>query len=82
MGPVGRLSRLREPLPPILIRHGDADPLVADLQAKRLREAWLAADPEAAVDYKLVPGAGHGGAPFETGEVRAEVLAFVQKALA
>jgi acetyl esterase/lipase len=82
MGPVGRLTQLQEPLPPILIRHGDADPLIADLQAKRLREAWLAADPKAAVDYKLVPGAGHGGEAFETGEVKAEVLAFLQKALA
>lgn len=81
MGPIGRLGQLREPLPPILIRHGDADPMVADLQAKRLREAWVAADPQAAVDYKLVPGAGHGGAPFETDPVRAEVLAFVQTAL-
>lgn len=81
MGPVGRLSQLREPLPPILIRHGDADRLVADLQAKRLREAWLAADPKAEVDYKLVPGAGHGGSAFDTGEVKAEILAFVQKVL-
>ena len=82
MGPVGRLERLREPLPPILIRHGDADPMVADLQAKRLREGWAAADPASAVDYALVPGAGHGGAPFETDPVRADILAFVERALA
>ncbi len=82
VGPVGRLSRLKEPLPPILIRHGDADPLIADLQAKRLREAWIAADPQAEVDYKLVPGAGHGGDAFETDPVKAEVLAFLQKTLA
>ena len=82
MGPIGRLDQIREPLPPILIRHGDADPMVADLQAKRLREAWIAADPGAAVDYALVPGAGHGGAPFETGQVADDILAFVQKALA
>lgn len=81
MGPIGRLDRLREPLPPILIRHGDADPLIADLQAKRLREAWAAADPNATIDYKLVSGAGHGGAPFETDPVRAEVLAFIRAAL-
>jgi len=81
-GPVGRLDQLREPLPPILIRHGDADPMIADLQAKRLREAWLAADPKAEVDYKLVPGAGHGGTQFETGDVQAEILEFVKKALA
>lgn len=82
IGPIGRLSRLKEPLPPILIRHGDADPLIADLQAKRLREAWIAADPQAEVDYKLVPGAGHGGEAFETDPVKGEIMAFVQKALA
>jgi acetyl esterase/lipase len=82
MGPVGRLSQLKEPLPPILIRHGDADPMIADLQSKRLREAWLAADPTAKVDYKLVPGAGHGGDAFETDPVKADVLTFLQKALA
>lgn len=82
MSPLARLSLLKEPLPPILIRHGDADPLIADLQARRLREAWIAADPRAQVDYKLVPGAGHGGEAFETGPVKAEVLAFLQKVLA
>jgi acetyl esterase/lipase len=81
VGPIGRLAQLREPLPPILIRHGDADPLIADLQAKRLREAWIAADPQSQVDYKLVPGAGHGGDAFETDPVKSEVLAFVQTAL-
>ncbi len=79
--PLARLERLREPLPPILIRHGDADTVVADLQAKRLREAWLTADPNATVDYKLVPGAGHGGEAFQTGEVRDDVLAFITNAL-
>ena len=81
MGPIGRLDQLREPLPPILIRHGDADPMVSDLQAKRLREAWAVADPSAAIDYALVPGAGHGGAAFETDPVRADILAFVTRAL-
>jgi acetyl esterase/lipase len=82
MGPVGRLDRLREPLPPILIRHGDADPMVADLQARRLRDAWAAADPQAPIDYALVPGAGHGGGAFETDPVRSEVIAFVTRVLA
>jgi acetyl esterase/lipase len=80
--PLARLARLREPLPPLLIRHGDADAVVADPQAMRLREAWLAADPDAQIDYKLVPGAGHGGEAFETGSVRADILAFVMGALA
>lgn len=82
VGPIARLAQLNEPLPPILIRHGDADPLIADLQARRLREAWVDADPQAKVDYKLVPGAGHGGAAFETDPVKAEILGFVQAALA
>lgn len=82
VSPLARLGRLREPLPPLLIRHGDADPLVADLQARRLREAWVAADPGAQVDYKLVPGAGHGGQAFETDPLRGEVVAFVTDALA
>ncbi|MBN8631622.1 MAG: alpha/beta hydrolase [Rhodobacterales bacterium] len=79
--PLARLDRMRDPLPPILIRHGDADTMVADLQAKRLREAWLAADPSAVIDYKLVPGAGHGGEAFETGAVRADILGFVRESL-
>lgn len=79
--PLARLDRMREPLPPIQIRHGDADAVVADLQAKRLREAWLAADPKAAIDYKLVPGAGHGGEAFESDPVKADVLAFVEQAV-
>jgi acetyl esterase/lipase len=81
IGPIGRLAEMQEPLPPILIRHGDADPLVADLQAKRLREAWIAADPQAQVDYKLVAGAGHDGEAFETDPVKAEVLAFIRQQL-
>jgi len=80
-GPLARLDRMTEPLPPLLIRHGDADTMVADLQARRLREAWIATDAKAEIDYKLVPGAGHGGEAFETGEVRADVLAFVQRVL-
>jgi acetyl esterase/lipase len=79
--PLARLERMNEPLPPLLIRHGDADTIVADLQARRLREAWLATDPKVGIDYKLVPGAGHGGAAFETDPVKAEVLAFVKAAL-
>ncbi|MFN6925851.1 MAG: alpha/beta fold hydrolase [Tabrizicola sp.] len=81
-GPIGRLDRLREPLPPLFIRHGDADPLVADLQSKRLREAWIAADPDARIDYRLVPGAGHGGNLFEADPVRGELVSFVRSVLA
>lgn len=82
MGPIGRLDMLREPLPPLLIRHGDADPLIADLQARRLQQAWVAADPRAEVDFALVPGAGHGGEVFESGQVLEDTIAFLRKVLA
>ena len=81
LGPVGRLDRIREPLPPIFIRHGDADPMVADLQAQRLREAWVAADPQAAIGYALVAGAGHGGEALESGTVQTHILAFLKETL-
>lgn len=81
IGPIARLERLHEPLPPILIRHGDADPMIADLQAQRLQRAWAAADPEAAIDFALVPGAGHGGTAFESGPVLDDTLAFVRRQL-
>lgn len=51
-------------LPPIMIRHGDADCLISHLQAERLREAWVAADDAAKVDYATVPDHGHGGGDF------------------
>lgn len=81
ISPIARLEAFEGVLPPIFIRHGDADPMIADLQANRLRAAWLAADPGAEVDYALVPGAGHGGAGFDTDVVRGPLVAFLQAAL-
>lgn len=81
MGPIARLEKLRTALPPILIRHGDADARIAHLQSARLRDAWRAADPKALVDFALVPGAGHGGKPFWTKPVRADMTGFVIRAL-
>ena len=79
--PLARLEKMDAPLPPLLIRHGDADTMVADLQAKRLREAWAATDPATPIDYKLVPGAGHGGEAFQGGDVKADILAFLRQVL-
>lgn len=81
-GPVGRLtaqSGLR--LPPIMIRHGDADPLIAPTQSERLRDAWAAQDPTAEVDFALLPGAGHGGGDFDTDVVLLPTAAFLTKHL-
>lgn len=81
LGPIGRLDGFGDPLPPIFIRHGDADPMISDRQANRLREAWIKADPLAQVDYALVPGAGHGGTAFDADEVIGPMVGFLQAAL-
>jgi acetyl esterase/lipase len=78
MGPVGRLAALGPvTLPPIMIRHGDADTFIAHLQSERLRDAWTAADPAAIIDFALVEGAGHGGDQFESAVVMEPLVAFL-----
>lgn len=82
MGPVGRLAALGTvDLPPIMIRHGDADTFIAHIQSERLRDAWLAADPDAVVDFALVTGAGHGGGDFDTDVVIGPLVAFLSAQL-
>ena len=82
MGPVGRLAALgTADLPPLMIRHGDADTFIAHLQSERLRDAWLAADPDAVVDFALVAGAGHGGGDFDTAVVKDPLVAFLSTQL-
>jgi acetyl esterase/lipase len=82
-GPVGRLAAatgLR--LPPIMIRHGEADPLIAPTQSERLRDAWAAQDATAEVDFALVPAGGHGGGDFNEDAVLLPTAAFLTKHLA
>lgn len=82
-GPVGRLAAatgLR--LPPIIIRHGEADPLIAPTQSERLRDAWVTHDPTAEVDFAIVPGGGHGGGDFNADAVLLPTAAFLTKHLA
>ncbi len=65
-GPIGRLAAMApRALPPLFIRHGDADTLIAQGQSERLAAAWAQVDPSAQVDLAILPGAGHGGDAFD-----------------
>lgn len=80
-GPVGRLDRLRMALPPILIRHGDQDNLVAHRQSAHLAKAWAQTDPKANVDFALVAGAGHGTSEFHAAGVVTPLVTFLTDVL-
>jgi len=60
--------------------HGDADPLVPHQQSVRLYEALKRASARE-VTLHILPGAGHGGPPFETPEALDLVAAFFDRHL-
>lgn len=64
---------------PFLILHGDKDNTVPAGQSDLLYEALRKADVEAT--YLVVKGAGHGGPPFDTPEMRALITTFFDKHL-
>lgn len=79
IGPVGRLDAMQpRALPPLFVRHGDADTMIAQGQSERLVKAWQRVDPSARVDFALVPGAGHGGGDFDTDVVMAPLRDFLR----
>ncbi len=63
--------------PPFLIVHGDADPLVHYTQSQFLDKALRAAG--VPVELLLLPGAGHGGPPFNTPEIRQKIVQFLDR---
>jgi len=64
--------------PPFLLIHGDRDPLVPLEQSTTLDAALR----DAGVASRLIvlPGAGHGGPPFDADDVRRSIREFVQGA--
>ena len=64
---------------PLLIVHGDKDPLVPLAQSRMLAEACR----KAGVDCELLvlEGAGHGGPAFQKPETLAKIVAFFEKHL-
>lgn len=81
IGPVGRLANMGpRDLPPLFVRHGDADPLIAHGQSERLVQAWAQVDPQTAIDFDLVAGGGHGGGTFDADAVMVPLRDFLLKA--
>jgi dipeptidyl aminopeptidase/acylaminoacyl peptidase len=65
--------------PPLLILHGDADPLVPLGQSELLRDAYQKAG--LACELVVVKGGGHGGPGFATAENRDRIAAFFDRNL-
>lgn len=65
------------PLPPVLIVHGDADPVVSVEHSRRLHR--LLTQTGHSVTYLELPGAEHGGMVFWSGDVLRAVADFAQK---
>jgi acetyl esterase/lipase len=65
--------------PPLLILHGDKDKTVYMDQAESSRDAYAKA--KLPVELIVVPGGGHGGKDFYTGENARRVTEFFQKHL-
>jgi len=65
--------------PPFLLLHGDADPQVPVDQSRRLHAALR--DAGVTAELHVLPGAGHGGSPFNLPEIRARIRDFLQREL-
>lgn len=65
----------KRPLPPVLILHGDADPIVSVEHSRRLHRQLTAAGQPSA--YYEVAGAGHGGMAFWSGEALERIADFL-----
>ena len=65
--------------PPFLVMHGTLDKLIPFNQSELLVDALNAAGVR--VDFRPVPGAGHGGSPFTTSSLNPTIYAFLDEVL-
>lgn len=68
-------------LPPFLIMHGAEDTNISRIQSGRLFMALLSRPGTKELDYRLLPGAGHGSGAFKRLDAMAEVVAFLRAKL-
>ena len=78
-----QLAKLASPVthvgsgdPPFLVLHGDQDKTVLMDQSERLAEVYQRAG--LPLDLVVLPGSGHGGKTFFTGEARKRVVQFLE----
>jgi acetyl esterase/lipase len=69
-------------LPPFLIMHGAEDTNISRIQSGRLLMALLSRPGTKELDFRLLPGAGHGSGAFKRLDAIAEVVAFLREKLA
>ncbi|MCF1708917.1 alpha/beta hydrolase [Tabrizicola sp. J26] len=83
VGPIGVLSAwpAGQKLPPLMIRHADGDLDVPQLQSGRLRDAWIAADPSALVDFVVVQGVDPSTTGLSGEDTAGEVAVFLAERL-
>ena len=65
--------------PPLLVMHGEQDPVVPVAQSQRLHERYVQAGLDA--ELHILPGAGHGGRPFKDRQTYQWIRQFLQKHL-
>jgi acetyl esterase/lipase len=69
-------------LPPFLIMHGAEDTNISRIQSGRLFMALLSRPGTEELDYRLLPGSGHGSGAFRRLDAIAEVVEFLREKLA
>jgi acetyl esterase/lipase len=68
-------------LPPFLIMHGAEDTNISRIQSGRLFMALLSRPGTKELDYRLLPGSGHGSGAFKRLDAMAEVVEFLSEKL-